>query len=533
MATPTIQPQMNESAEEQDRTYARDKEVLSLNEPTGPDENKYPSALNLTIIVVACFLAIFLTALDQTIVSTAIPRITDQFGSVNDVGWYGSAYFMTSTALQPAYGRVYKVLDVKWSFLAAIFVFELGSLLCAVAPNSSTFVAGRAVAGTGVGGIFSGTLVVLSLTVPLQRRPTIFGLFGLVWGLASVVGPLLGGAFTDKVTWRWCFYINLPVGAVSVALIIGILHLPKGPAPKKSIPQKIGDLDLFGAVLLLPAIVCLLLALQWGGSQYAWNNSKVIGLLIGFGLITITFVVFQIWQGEKATLPPRIMKMRTCISLSCFSLGFGGGYYLVVYYLPIYFQSVKSTSAVQSGIDLLPLLIAQSVGSVALGFIVSAVGYYTPFLIGSTAIFSVGAGLITMFATNTPTGKWIGYQIVAGLGVGAGFQIPMTAMQTALSQEDIPIGSALVIFFQALGGALFISVGQAVFQNQISNYILQHAPGIEPAYIFPCWSSDLPVIVDAYMNGLTAIFRVVLGLVLFAFVSALPLEWRSVKQVPR
>ncbi|RAK94838.1 MDR family MFS transporter [Aspergillus ibericus CBS 121593] len=511
--------------------------------PATPDP-QYPSPLRLAIIVFALFLAIFLTALDQTIIGTAIPKITDQFHSVDDVGWYGSAYFLTSTALQPAYGRMYMLFDVKWSFLVAIFIFELGSLICAVAPNSATLIGGRAVAGTGVGGIFSGALVILSLTVPLKKRPTVFGLFGLVWGLASVVGPLLGGAFTDGPSWRWCFYINLPIGAVSVAVIIVILHLPKTAPTGQSFLQRLVNLDLLGVGFLLPTVVCLLLALQWGGTTYAWNNSRIIGLFIGFGLILICFVGSQIWLGDKATLPPRIMKMRTTISLSCFSLGFGGAYYLLMYYLPIYFQSVRNVSAVHSGIDILPILIAQSIFSVAIGAGVSAVGYYTPFLIGSTAIFCIGAGLLTLYTTDIPTGKWIGYQILTGAGVGAGFQIPMTAIQTILDQADIPIGSAAVIFFQSLGGAVFISVGESVFENRLAKEIAKNAPQVSPSLILDAGATAfrtalaeagqldaLDAVLDAYMVGLRDVFRVTLALILFAFVSSLPLEWKSVKHV--
>ncbi|RDH30778.1 major facilitator superfamily domain-containing protein [Aspergillus welwitschiae] len=456
--------------------------------PNNATATEYPSPLRLTITVFALFLAIFLTALNQTIIGTAIPKITDQFNSVGDIGWYGSVYFLTGTALQPAYGRMYMLFDVKWSFLVAIFIFELGYLICAIAPNSATLIGGRAVARTGVGGIFSGALVILSLTVPLKKRPTIFGLFGLVWGLASVVGPLLGRAFTDGPSWRWCFYINLPFGAVSVAVIVLILHLPKTAPTGRSLLQRILDLDLIGITLLLPTLIYMLLALQWG---------------------------------EKATLPPRIMEMRTSISLSCFSFGCGGAYYLLMYYLPIYFQGVRNVFAVHSGIDILPILVAQSISSVAIGA-------------GDSA------------TTGISTGKWIGYQILTGVGVGAGFQIPMTAIQTILEQADIPIGSAAVVFFQSLGGAIVISVAKSMFENSIVKQISETAPDVSPRLILDAGATafrtaledaghidELEVVLDAYMTGLRDVFWVALALALFAFVSSLPLELRSVEQSGR
>ncbi|GLA36448.1 hypothetical protein AnigIFM63309_002552 [Aspergillus niger] len=464
--------------------------------PNNATATEYPSPLRLTITVFALFLAILLTALDQTIIGTAIPKITDQFNSVGDIGWYGSVYFLTSTALQPAYGRMYMLFDVKWSFLVAIFIFELGSLICAIAPNSATLIGGS------------------SLETSDHLR---------------AVRPSLGSGIGCRTIARRSIYRrtqlalvllhqSLPVGAVSVAVIVLILHLPKTAPTGRSLLQRILDLDLIGITLLLPTMICLLLALQWGGTTYAWRNSKIIGLLIGFGLLLTCFVGSQIWLGEKATLPPRIMKMCSTISLGCFSFGFGGAYYLLMYYLPIYFHGVRNVSAVHSGIGILPILIAQSISSGAIGA-------------GDSA------------TTGISTGKWIGYQILTGVGVGAGFQIPMTAIQTILEQADIPIGSAAVVFFQSLGGAIVISVAKSVFENSIVKQISETAPDVSPRLILDAGATafrtaladaghidELEMVLDAYMTGLRDVFWVALALALFAFVSSLPLEWRSVEQ---
>ncbi|GJP97093.1 hypothetical protein AnigIFM59636_010175 [Aspergillus niger] len=226
--------------------------------------------------------------------------------------------------------------------------------------------------------------------------------------------------------------------------------------------------------------------------------------------------------------------MRTSISLSRFSFGCGGAYYLLMYYLPIYFQGVRNVSAVHSGIDILPILIAQSISSVVIGAGVSVVGYYTPFLIGSTALFCIGAELLTLYTTSISTGKWIGYQILTGVGVGAGFQIPMTAIQTILEQADVSIGSA----FQRLGGASFISVEESVFENSFVKQISETAPDVSPRLILDAGAmafrtaladagqiDELEVVLDAYTTGLRDVFWVALAMALFAFVSSLPLEW--------
>lgn len=413
-----------------------------------------------------------------------------------------------------------------------------------MAPSSTVLIVGRAIAGIGVAGIFSGALVIISMTVPLPKRPLVFGMFAMVWGIASIAGPLLGGVFTDQLTWRWCFYINLPIGGLSILGIVFILRLPsKNEFSGTSVLARIKQLDLIGASLLIPAIISLLLALQWGGNKYPWNNAHIIGLFVCFGVLIILFVASQIYLGPKATLPPHILKQRTVLSATSFALFFGGAFFLLVYYIPIYFQSVKGTSAMQSGIRLLPMMLATVVSSVLFGALVGYVGYYTPFLIGSTMIAAVGAGLITLLAVDTPTAKWIGYQIVVGAGVGAGFQVPMTAVQTVLGPSDIAVGSAAVMFAQTLGGALFIAVGQSVFQNGLINGIRTYAPTVNPAVIVGGGATQmrhiltqlgmldqLDGVIQAYMSGLRGTYRVSLAIMVVAFVAGCFMEWKSVKK---
>ncbi|KIW72591.1 hypothetical protein PV04_00772 [Phialophora macrospora] len=532
------------AADVSEREKGKEEEIHVDAASETEDHTNYPHGLKLVTLVIALSLAVFLVALDQTIIATAIPKITDHFNSINDIGWYGSAYFLTSTALQPSFGRVYKVFQIKWVFLSAIAVFELGSLICAVAPSSTTLIVGRAVAGIGVGGIFSGALVIIAHSVPLIRRPLVFGLFGAMWGLASVAGPLLGGVFTDKVSWRWCFYINLPIGAFSVVVVLFVLHIPQDPKlSEKPILKRVMELDLLGAAILIPAIIMLLLAVQWGGSTYAWNNSRIIGLFVGAGLMLILFAVSQWRLGEAATIPPRLLKQRTLMAACGFVFFFGAGVFILIYYLPLYLQSVKGSSPTESGIQILPLMLSTVLTSIVGGILVTIIGYYTPLLIGASALMTVGYGLITTWTVDSPFREWFGYQIIAGLGAGFGFNLPLVAVQTTLPLADIPQGTVLLMFCQSLGGALFIAVGQSVFSNGLVEGVVKYAPDLDPQFLLNTGATairstlqntgregELRQAIQAYVYALKDCYRVSLAVSCMAFVASCFLEWKSVKK---
>lgn len=520
-----------------------DKVEAGPQQQHGP-EVVYPKRLARVLILTSLCLSVFLVALDQTIIAPALGAITAEFESVKDIGWYGSSYLLTTTALQPLYGKLYDSFSVKLIYLVAVFVFEVGSLVCAVSPSSTAFIVGRAVAGMGTAGLFSGSIVILAYTLPLRQRPLAFGLIGGMWGIASVAGPLLGGAFTDHVTWRWCFYVNLPIGGAAMVAIFCLLHIKGQKNRNLGFWDKMKRLDLLGTAILIPAVICLLLALQWGGTEYAWSNSRIIGLFVGFGAMILLFVGVQIWKGDGGTLPPRLFKNRNVLCAMLFSGFFGSAFFPLIYYLSLYFQAIQGNDAVEAGIKILPLLISTVLTSVLSGALISVVGRYNPFALPSMLLFTVGAGMITTFSLDTPLRAWFGYQVLAGLGIGVGFQLGILVVQAVLPQEDIAVATACVQFFQSFGGAIFIAVAQTVFQNGLIEGIRRDVPGLDPQIFINSGASQVrqvlasmgmeqytTAVLSAYLTGLRHSYYITVACAAAAFCAVSGLSWINIKKV--
>ncbi|KAF2995900.1 hypothetical protein E8E13_004900 [Curvularia kusanoi] len=502
------------------------------------DESKYLSGFKLWTLSFGLCLTTFVIALDNTIIATAIPKITSVFNSLEDVGWYGSAYLLTTTALQPSFGKVYTYFDVKLTYILALFIFEVGSVICAAARNSPMFIIGRAIAGAGAAALYSGGMTIIGFSVPLRKRAIYIAALSSMFGIASVVGPILGGAFTDRLSWRWCFWINLPFGAVSMTVVFFFFANPERQYSHIPAKERLKNIDFPGALFLICAIVSLLLALQWGGFTYPWSNSKVWGTLLSFGLIISVFIVVQFYQGDRATIPIRVFKQRT-IWVSCvFSALLSMALYTHIFYLPFYFQAIKGTTAEESGIRTIAYLVSITVSSIVIGGTITVVGWYAPFMWFGSAVFTIGAGMLYTLKVGSPNSQWIGYQILAGIGAGAGVQIPFIAVQVVSSAKDMPTANACVLFFNSLGGALSISIAQNIFVNTLAQQIPKYVPGFNPQIVAQAGATNLrkvvppellPGVLHGYNNAIVTAFVLAIACSSAAFLVSLGMEQKSVK----
>ncbi|KAF2259657.1 putative MFS multidrug transporter [Lojkania enalia] len=506
-------------------------------------EPEYVHGFKLFNILAALTLVTFLMLLDGTIVVAAAPRITDDFKSLNDIGWYGAAYQLGSAVFQPLSGKMYMKFRPQWTFLGFFFVFELGSLICGLAKSSAMLIVGRVIAGFGTSGILNGALLIISECAPMHKRPTLIGIVMGIGQLGLASGPLFGGLLTQYATWRWCFYLNLPIGGL-VALQMFSVRIPMQhprPPPLSVLRTLHTSLDLLGFAIFAPALVMLLLALQWGGTTNAWSSSPIIGLFVGAG---VTFIVFLAWdyhKGDDALLPFSIARMRT-VWTSCVVYGlFMGNLYTASYWVPVYFQGVKGSSPTIAGVYILPMIIAHVIAALSSGPIMNVVGYYIPVALFSCVLLSVGSGLISTFQPDTATGKWIGYQILYGAGRGLGLQMPILAVQNTVPPQQMPLAMALTIFSQSFGAAVFLSIAELIFSNSFRALLAKDVPSVDGQRVIEAGAtafrglvsgSDLGGVLVAYADSIDRVFYMAAAMAAACFVFAFGMGWKSLKKKP-
>ena len=507
------------------------------------EEQYHAQGWRLFLILSSLLLSIFCQALDDTIIATAIPRITDDFQRLDDVGWYGSAYLLTNAAFQLFYGKLYQILPLRWVFLWALLLFEVGSLIAGIAPTSMVLIAGRAVAGTGAAGITSGALNIMAHTTPIHRRALFVSLIGAVYGVADVIGPIVGGALAEKVTWRWNFYLNLPIGVAATIVLLLALHRLPPSAQGRRLPLRtaIVRLDPIGTFSFIPSIICLLMALQWAGTTYAWSDGRIIALLTVFAVLLVVFIVAQIVQPDQnVTIPKHIARNRNMAFGALFSLCQGAAFNLFIFYIPLYFQAVKNTSPITSGIDYLPLILINTVGILIAGSLTGKIGSNIPWIWASSILMSVGAGLLTLLRVDSGTAEWVGYQILFAIGSGLGLQQSIVMAQAVLPLEDIGPGTGVMMFAQLGGAAIFVSVALNVFtQNLVAGVAALGLQGVDPKSIVQLGATQLREIVPpqaveqvlvVYNAALVKAYQVGLIMSCISVLGPLGMKWVSLKK---
>ncbi|KAF2999786.1 hypothetical protein E8E13_005809 [Curvularia kusanoi] len=516
--------------------------------PLNDSEREYLTGLSLAVCLGSITLVSFLVLLDMSILGTAIPQITTEFDSLPDVGWYISAYMFCAATLQPFSGKLYSKFSNKYTYLAFLVLFELGSLVCGLATSSSVFIAGRVIAGLGAAGLFNGGMTIIASAVPLEKSPLYTGILAGCSQLGIVAGPLIGGALTQHVSWRWCFYINLPVGGAATVLYL-FVHIPemvkKDQFSFKLVREVLPELDLIGFALFSPAAIMFLLALQFGsGNTYAWRSPTIIGLLCGAAVGAVIFLLWEKRMGDQAMIPGTIIRRRivwtSCVyasALVCCNI-------VASNWLPTYFQAVKGEGATLSGIHVLPSILGSLLFVVISGAAITRLGYYLPWGTFAGVAAAIGTGLISTLTPTSSVTKWVIYQLIFGFGRGTGLQIPIVATQNAVSPAEIPIALAVLIFFQNFSSAIGGVISNTIFTQTLKDKIPIYAPSLSIEAVLKAGSGasairglvpvgredELSGLLRAYCDGLRNIFCFLTGLAVLAMVVSFGLGWKDVRK---
>ncbi|SCV73983.1 BQ2448_6413 [Microbotryum intermedium] len=490
--------------------------------PPAVDESTILTGKKLAIVFVSMLLSLLLIALDQTILATALPRIASDFHAFNLQGWVSSAFILTQTGFLLPYGQLLRIWPAKYCLLVSVVLFEVGSALCGGAPNVYALIIGRAISGVGAAGIFSSMMQIIAQVTRLEDRPRLFGLFGAVFGLSSVIGPLIGGALTEYSSWRWCFFLNIPVGGVTFTTVMFLLKasLPLGAKPEdttmKARLRNTTRMDWVGATLLFAAITCLVLALQWGGNTKPWSNGSVIASLVVAVVLAAASILWQRWLGDRAMVPGKVFKSLSIYAICGYAFTTRFALLIFTYYLPLLYQAGRDHTATKSGIDILPFMLSVVLSVVLGGQMVARIGRYWPFLVIGPVFMSLGSGLMYSISVSTPSPSLIGFQILAGVGVGLSMQNSLLAMQAEFKDTPRLVAQAtgMATFSQFLGGTVGLAVAQAAFSSRLSANLRQYAPTApaslierSPLAIYTSIETSLrPAVIKAYVKALTIVF---------------------------
>ena len=483
----------------------------------------------MRLIFGALLLVLLLAALDQTIVSTALPTIVGELEGLSMLPWVVTAYLLASTVSGPIYGKVGDLYGRKIVLQSAIVIFLVGSALCGISQNMTELIVFRGIQGLGGGGLFVVTIAVVGDIIPPRDRGRYQGFFGGVFGVSTVIGPLLGGFFVDNLSWRWIFYVNLPIGLIALAVIATAFKAPTDRSrPRPSI-------DYVGAALLAGGLSAIVLYTSLGGTTYPWSSPAMLALLVA-GIALLVAFVFVETRAAEPILPLELFRNRVFAVTSAVGFIVGLALFGAITYLPLYLQDVKGHSPTVSGLLLTPMMAGLLITSIGSGQLISRFGRYKPFPIAGTAIAAVGLVLLSRLHVDTSTLVTAAYMLVLGFGLGLVLQVLVLAAQNAVEYKYLGVASSGSTLFRQIGGSIGVSAFGAIFANRLAHGLATNIPpgAHVPATANPAALKRLPsVLHDAYVVAITQALRPVfltaagvalLGFLLTWFLREVPLK---------
>ncbi|GBE86270.1 Efflux pump FUS6 [Sparassis crispa] len=490
---------------------------------------KKGSAFWLSFLALA--VSIFLSAIDLTAVGTALPTVTKALNGGDDFSWVGSAYALTSTAILPLSGSLADIFGRKPIMLVSIAFFAVGSAIAGASHNMHMLIAARAVQGIGGGGIINLTEIIVSDLVPLAERGVYQGLIGLVWAVASGIGPPVGGAFAQHGAWRWLFYMNLPLTGVAFALVVIFLRVR---SPNGSILTKLARVDWSGSAIIMAGSTLVIIGLTWGGIQYPWSSANVLAPLI-IGLVLIgAFFVFEAKVPREPTIPWEVVTNRTSLGGFVGTFVHGLASISVIYYLPVYFQACLNASPIRSGVQSLPTALVIAPFAMICGVTVQIMNKYRPVNAMGWILMIIGLGLLCLLKANSDASQWIGFQIVAAAGTGLIYASTVFAILAPLPVERTASALAFFAFLRAFGQTWGITISSTILQNELKRNIpaafaSQFPQGSEIAYsaipIIPTLPEPLRTEVRvAFASSMATVWKTMIGICGLGFLSVLLLK---------
>ncbi|MEU1001655.1 MDR family MFS transporter [Streptomyces tibetensis] len=439
---------------------AEDGYATTLTPPGTAPREQVPG--NVLVSIGALLLGMLLAALDQTIVSTALPTIVSDLGGLDHLSWVVTAYLLAATAATPLWGKLGDQYGRKRLFQTAIVIFLIGSALCGAAQDMGQLIAFRALQGLGGGGLIVLSMAIVGDLVPPRERGRYQGLFGAVFGATSVLGPLLGGLFTQHLSWRWVFYVNLPVGVVALAVIAAVLHIPR--RARRHV------IDYLGTFLIASVATCLVLVASLGGATWAWGSWQIVGLAVLGVVLAVAFVAVE-QRAAEPVLPLKLFRVRTFTLAAVISFVVGFAMFGAMTYLPTFLQVVQGISPTMSGVHMLPMVLGLLLASTASGQIVSRTGRWKVFPIAGTGITTLGLLLLHRLDEHSSTAQLSGYFFVFGLGLGLVMQVLVLIVQNAVPYEDLGVATSGATFFRSIGASFGVAVFGTVFAGRLGDQL--------------------------------------------------------------